>query len=376
MEINTALILCAGYGKRLNPITLNKPKPLIEINKISLLENTLSLINSLGIKNILINSFYLSEQIENYVDNLSFNLKVIKDGSKILDTGGGILNLIDNSSQDNFLILNPDTIWNKSYLNEIQKMEKFYFENKIKNILLVVEKSRSFDNRMQGDFSLENNILSKANNKNFIFTGCQILNKSIFENYKIEKFSINKIWDEMILKNKLYGYVSEKNFTHLTDIEIYEKLIKINPRIEFSSDFIIAYPGETENDFNDTLNLVKKIKFINSFSFIFSPRPGTKASNLSQIDKEIAKERLLKIQEYLFKFQLNKNKSFINRSIDVLVENKLEGQNKLFGRNHYMNSVIFEGNKKFIGKNLNIKIENVNQNSLFGKIEKNKMRAA
>ena len=227
MEINTALILCAGYGKRLNPITLNKPKPLIEINKISLLENTLSLINSLGIKNILINSFYLSEQIENYVDNLNFNLKVIKDGSKILDTGGGILNLIDNSSQDDFLIFNPDTIWNKSYLNEIQNMEKFYFENKIKNILLVVEKSKSFDNRMQGDFSLENNILSKANNKKFIFTGCQILNKSIFENYKIEKFSINKIWDEMILKNKLYGYVSEKNFTHLTDIEIYKKLTKI-----------------------------------------------------------------------------------------------------------------------------------------------------
>jgi len=227
MEINTALILCAGYGKRLNPITLNKPKPLIEINKISLLENTLSLINLLGIKNILINSFYLSEQIENYVDNQNFNLKVIKDGSKILDTGGGILNLIDNSSQDDFLIFNPDTIWNKSYLNEIQNMEKFYFENKIKNILLVVEKSRSFDNRMQGDFSLENNILSKANNKNFIFTGCQILNKSIFENYKIEKFSINKIWDKMILKNKLYGYVSEKNFTHLTDIEIYKKLTKI-----------------------------------------------------------------------------------------------------------------------------------------------------
>ena len=191
------------------------------------MQNTLNLINSLGIKNILINSFYLSEQIENYVDNQNFNLKVIKDGSKILDTGGGILNLIDNSSQDDFLIFNPDTIWNKSYLNEIQNMEKFYFENKIKNILLVAEKSKSFDNRMQGDFSLENNILSKANNKKFIFTGCQILNKSIFENYKIEKFSINKIWDEMILKNKLYGYVSEKNFTHLTDIEIYKKLTKI-----------------------------------------------------------------------------------------------------------------------------------------------------
>ncbi len=175
--------------------------------------------------------------------------------------------------------------------------------------------------------------------------------------------------------NKILKLMNRKH-TVEKYIEIYEKLIKINPRIEFSSDFIIAYPGETENDFNDTLNLVRKIKFINSFSFIFSPRPGTKASNLNQIDKEIAKERLLKIQEYLFKFQLNKNKSFINKSIDVLVENKLEGQNKLFGRNQFMNSVIFEGNKNFIGKNLNIKIEHVNQNSLFGKIEKNNMRAA
>tara|TARA_B100000427_G_scaffold328285_1_gene341017 strand:- start:751 stop:1434 length:684 start_codon:yes stop_codon:yes gene_type:complete len=227
MEIKTALILCAGYGKRLNPITLNKPKPLIEINKTSLLQNTLNLINSLGIKNILINSFYLSEQIEKYVHNLNLNLKVIKDGDKILDTGGGILNLIENSNQNDFLIFNPDTIWNEGYINEIQNMEKFYFENKIKNILLVVEKSRSFDHRMQGDFSIENNILTRVIDKNFIFTGCQILNKGIFENYKIEKFSINKIWDEMILNKKLYGYISEENFIHLTDIEIYKRLTKI-----------------------------------------------------------------------------------------------------------------------------------------------------
>ena len=227
MEIKTALILCAGYGKRLNPITLNKPKPLIEINKTSLLQNTLNLINSLGIKNILINSFYLSEQIEKYVHNLNLNLTVIKDGNKILDTGGGILNLIENSNQNDFLIFNPDTIWNEGYINEIQNMEKFYFENKIKNILLVVEKSRSFDHRMQGDFSIENNILTRVIDKKFIFTGCQILNKGIFENYKIEKFSINKIWDEMILNKKLYGYISEENFIHLTDIEIYKRLTKI-----------------------------------------------------------------------------------------------------------------------------------------------------
>tara|TARA_Y100000590_G_scaffold265790_1_gene298575 strand:- start:442 stop:1737 length:1296 start_codon:yes stop_codon:yes gene_type:complete len=159
-------------------------------------------------------------------------------------------------------------------------------------------------------------------------------------------------------------------------IEIYEKLIKINPKVKFSSDFIISYPGETEQDFYETINLIKKIKFINSYSFIFSPRPGTKAANLNPIDNEIAKERLMKVQEYLFKFQLNMNKSLITKSIDVLVENKIEGQDKFFGRNEYMNSVIFEGNQNLIGKNINIKIEKVNQNSLFGKIEENDMRAA
>jgi tRNA-2-methylthio-N6-dimethylallyladenosine synthase len=162
-----------------------------------------------------------------------------------------------------------------------------------------------------------------------------------------------------------------------TYIEIYERLKKINPEIEFSSDFIISYPGETEADFNDTLDLVKKIKFINSFSFIFSPRPGTKAANLQLIDKEISKERLLEIQKQLFKHQLQMNNSLINKSIDVLVENKIDGQSKLFGRNKYMNSVIFEGDEKNIGKILKIKIDKVNQNSLFGKLEKkNKMRAA
>ena len=175
--------------------------------------------------------------------------------------------------------------------------------------------------------------------------------------------------------NKILKLMNRKH-TVEQYVEIYEKLIKINPNIEFSSDFIISYPGETDKDFNETVNLIKKIKFINSYSFIFSARPGTKASNLKPIDKEIAKERLIKTQEHLFKFQLNMNKSFINKSIDVLVENKIEGQSKLFGRNQYMNSVIFEGNSDLIGKNRNIKIEKVNQNSLFGKIEKNNMKAA
>ena len=175
--------------------------------------------------------------------------------------------------------------------------------------------------------------------------------------------------------NKILSLMNRKH-TVEQYVEIYEKIKKINPAVEFSSDFIISYPGETNNDFKDTLNLVKKIKFINSFSFIFSPRPGTKASNLKLIDKEVSKERLIKIQEYLFKFQLNINETFINKSTDVLVENKLDGQDKFFGRNKYMNSVIFDGEDSDIGKNINVKIKEVNKNSLFGKIEKKNMRAA
>ena len=132
MEINTALILCAGYGKRLNPITLEKPKPLIEINQITLLENTINLIKSLGIKNILINSFYFSDQIERCINNLNLNLKfkVINDGEEILDTGGGILNLINSSDENDFIVFNPDTIWNEGYVDQIENMKQFYFNKK------------------------------------------------------------------------------------------------------------------------------------------------------------------------------------------------------------------------------------------------------
>ena len=229
MEINTALILCAGYGKRLNPITLENPKPLIEINQITLLENTINLIKLLGIKNILINSFYLSDQIERYMNNLNLNLKfkVINDGEEILDTGGGILNLINSSNENDFIVFNPDTIWNEGYVDQIENMEQFYFNNKVKNILLVVNRSKSFDQRLNGDFSMKNNILSKTGDKNFIFTGCQIINKSIFDNRKVEKFPINLIWQEMILKKNLRGFESNEKFTHLTDIEIYKRLTKI-----------------------------------------------------------------------------------------------------------------------------------------------------
>ena len=158
-------------------------------------------------------------------------------------------------------------------------------------------------------------------------------------------------------------------------LNIYEKLIKINPDIKFSSDFIIGYPGETENDFKETLNLVNKIKFINSFSFIFSPRPGTKAARLEITDKDKLKNRLITIQDKLFSNQIELNKSLEGKTLEVLVENKLKNQNKYFGRNKFLNSVIFDGNESHIGKLIKVNIEKSNQNSLFGKVT-DEMKAA
>ena len=158
-------------------------------------------------------------------------------------------------------------------------------------------------------------------------------------------------------------------------LKIYNKLKKINSEIKFSSDFIIGYPGETEYDFQETLKLLEKIRFVNSFSFIFSSRPGTKAANLDMINKDVAKERLITIQKKLFNNQIELNKSMENKIVEVLVENKLDEQKKLFGRNKFLSSVIFEGSEKHIGKLINVKIDNSNQNSLFGKVETN-MKAA
>ena len=175
----------------------------------------------------------------------------------------------------------------------------------------------------------------------------------------------DKILNSMNRKHQINDYVN-----------IYEKLKKINPKIKFSSDFIIAYPGEDEKDFNETCDLIKKIKFINSFSFIFSPRPGTRAADLNLVDKAIAKDRLEKIQKILFSHQIYTNKSLVKKNINVLVENKIKSQNKLFGRNKYLNSVIIEGKDEHIGKLVNVHIDNYNQNTLFGKITSLKYKAA
>jgi len=226
MKINTALILCAGYGKRLNPITLDVPKPLLEINNVTMLEKSIQLIKNLGIKKILINTFYLKDHFLKFLKDKNFDIdiKIIEDGKEILDTGGGILNLINHSNENDFIIFNPDTIWTKEHLIEVEKMEEFYFSKNLNNILLLVNKNLSFDKNLKGDFNLENNLIDKELDKNYVYTGCQILSKKLFLNETIKKFSISKIWHELIDSRVLYGYESKQNFYHLTNLEIFKKL--------------------------------------------------------------------------------------------------------------------------------------------------------
>ena len=176
--------------------------------------------------------------------------------------------------------------------------------------------------------------------------------------------------------NKVLKLMNRKHL--ISDyIKIFEKLKSINSNIEFSSDFIIAYPGEEKKDFNATLELVKNIRFINSYSFIFSPRPGTVASNLKLIDKKISQRRLEKVQKQLFEHQILMNKSLENKEIKVLVENKTKDGNKFFGRSEYMTSVIFDGNDDDIGNIIKVKINSSNQNTLFGEsLRKKEKRVA
>ena len=226
MKIETALILCAGYGKRVKPLTDVTPKPLLKINDLTLLHRCINLIESLDINHILLNTFYLQDEIKSYIKNSNFKAKIsiIEDGDKILDTGGGILNLMNASSSEDFFIFNPDTLWNKDYLNELKEMESFYFKKKLNNILMLVNQSLSFDENLKGDFSLNGNLIAKNNVNNFIYTGCQILNKNSFKNLNVETFSIRNIWNDFIKKNQLYGYESKKKFLHVTNLDIFKKL--------------------------------------------------------------------------------------------------------------------------------------------------------
>ena len=229
-KIEVAVILGAGFGKRLSPITNKIPKPLVEIGNETILEKTIKLIRKLNFKKILINAHYKRDQLKNFIEkkNFDIDIELFEEVPEILNTGGGILNMIMENKNEYFLTFNPDTLWNENYINEILEMENQFFNSNSKNILLVVNKDKSFDQNLIGDFNLEADKLNKTKPLNFIYTGCQILAKKIFNKSNNKSFPMSEVWNDLLSRNELMGFESTVNFKHVTNYDIYNKLLKSN----------------------------------------------------------------------------------------------------------------------------------------------------
>ena len=243
-------------------------------------------------------------------------------------------------------------------------------DNGVKEIILLGQNVNAYkyNNYRLSNLILEIEKFSKIERVRYTTSHPKDMSEDLIEVYKNSK----KLMPLVHLpiqsgSNKILKLMNRKHL--ISDyLKIFEKLKEINSKIEFSSDFIIGYPGEEEKDFNDTLDLIKTIKFINSYSFIFSPRPGTVAENLDLIDKSISALRLEKVQNQLFKNQINMHKSLENRIMRVLVENLTKDKTQLFGRSEYMTPVIFNGKKEDIGKVMLVKIKQSNRTTLFGDV--------
>jgi len=231
MKITKAMILCAGFGKRLRPLTLSSPKPLLKIGNKTLLSNTLNILAQFGIQQVVINVHYLGNQITDYIKKNAFDVTIntVSEKDKILDTGGGILNALQYFSNEPFIVINPDTIWNLNYLKELKVMEReFFANNKGRCFLLVVDKNKSFDRSIRGDFNLENNLINRKDKENlkYIYTGVQILTPNVFDNLNLKVFSINKIWDQLIQNKNLLAKESNIDFLHVSNLNVYKSLLE------------------------------------------------------------------------------------------------------------------------------------------------------
>ena len=251
---------------------------------------------------------------------------------------------------------------------EIINEAKNLSENGVREIILLGQNVNAYKNKnfRLSDLILEIEKISKIKRIRYSTSHPQDMTEDLINVYGLSKKLMPLV--HLPIQSGSDKVLKLMNRKHLVSdyIKTYEKLKSINSRIKFSSDFIIAYPGEKEEDFNETLKLIRKIKFINSFSFIFSPRPGTVASKFSLIQKKTSQKRLEIVQKQLFDNQILMNKSLENEEIDVLVENKTVKDNKFFGRSEYMTPVIFNCNDQDIGKIIKVKINYSNQNTLFG----------
>ena len=228
MRIKKAMILAAGYGKRMLPLTETTPKPLIKLGTKNLLERSIELLLEIGVKEIVLNIHHLSKEIEKFFKkkNYEASIKLIKE-EELLGTGGGIFNGTNQFKDEPFFVLNPDTIWRKNYYEELKDLESLYFTNK-KSVLLLVNKKKSYDKSFKGDFNFTNNqIITREKNNNYIFTGAQIINRSIFSETQKKIFSMNLIWDQLIQKKKLLAQESNQTFFHVNNLKVFKELEKL-----------------------------------------------------------------------------------------------------------------------------------------------------
>ena len=229
MNIKYGMILAAGLGKRMQPLTLKTPKPLLEINNYTLLERAINLLISHGVQEISINVHYLPDQIKSFINRKKFKVKITisNEENLLLDTGGGVLKGTQNFGDNPFFVINPDTVWSKHYLAELKRLEAIYLKNN-KPTLLLVNKKLSIDPSFKGDFNLNNEKISKDSENQFIFTGLQIINRSVFTNEKSEVFSLNKVWNKLIKDKNLLGLESNQKFYHLNTSDMYRKIQSLN----------------------------------------------------------------------------------------------------------------------------------------------------
>ena len=229
MNIKYGMILAAGLGKRMQPLTLKTPKPLLEINNYTLLERAINLLISHGVQEISINVHYLPDQIKSFINRKKFKVKITisNEENLLLDTGGGVLKGTQNFGDNPFFVINPDTVWSKHYLAELKSLETVYLKHN-KPTLLLVNKKLSIDPSFKGDFNLNNKKISKDSENQFIFTGLQIINRSVFTNEKSEVFSLNKVWNKLIKDKNLLGLESNQKFYHLNTSDMYRKIQSLN----------------------------------------------------------------------------------------------------------------------------------------------------
>ena len=229
MNIKYGMILAAGLGKRMQPLTLKTPKPLLEINNYTLLERAINLLISHGVQEISINVHYLPDQIKSFINRKKFKVKITisNEENLLLDTGGGVLKGTQNFGDNPFFVINPDTLWSNKYSEEVQSLEKEYFTNK-RPCLLLVKKELSLDNSFKGDFNLNNNLISKNEHNQFIFTGLQIIKNDHLLSFNKDIFSMNEVWAKLISEKNLGGLESNQKFYHLNTFEMFEKISSLS----------------------------------------------------------------------------------------------------------------------------------------------------